>query len=102
MLTTPVVAVPHGNAFRSGTHGVKWLTREFKVRVLIGERMVGSAIVWFGVAMALALAQADTMTDYTDARGGEYSTFQIVQAGAAPDSRALEQMTAAVKSWTVE
>jgi hypothetical protein len=31
---------------------------------------------------------------------GAYSTFQMVRAGAAPDSRVLEQMTAVVNSWT--
>ena len=31
---------------------------------------------------------------------GPYSTFQIVQAGAAPDSGVLEQMAAVVESWT--
>ena len=30
---------------------------------------------------------------------GDYSTFQIIRAGAAPDSRVLEQMTAVVNSW---
>ena len=31
---------------------------------------------------------------------GPYSSFQIVQAGVAPDARVLEQMTAVVNSWT--
>ena len=31
---------------------------------------------------------------------GAYSSFQIVRAGAAPDIRVLEQMTAIVDSWT--
>ena len=31
---------------------------------------------------------------------GAYSSFQIVQAGTAPNAEVLEQMTAAVKSWT--